>query len=111
MGLFYGVLFSLFTAAIVIAGDLFIKVAADGARPITSPPMVAGIVLYAVSAVLWYFAMRHIPLGQAAVAYSMLSLIVLCGAGWAFFGEHIGLREAAGVACACLAMVLMMRIA
>ncbi len=111
MSVLYGILFSMFTAAVVIAGDLLIKVAADGARAITSPPMLVGILLYACSAILWYFAMRHVTLGQAAVAYSMLSLIILCGAGWAFFDEYVGLRELAGIGCACLAMVLMMRVA
>ncbi|WP_171103996.1 hypothetical protein [Ruegeria sp. HKCCD7255] len=111
MSVLYGILFSLFTAAVVIAGDLLIKVAADGARAITSPPMIAGILLYAFSAILWYFAMRNVSLGQAAVAYSMLSLIVLCGLGWAIFGETIGYREVAGIGCAFLAMLLMMRVA
>ena len=50
-------------------------------------------------------------LAQAAVAYSLLTLIALALIGWYAFGETMGPREIAGLACACLAMVLMVRIA
>lgn len=106
MALFYGLMFSLCTALVVILGDLFIKLAADRAT-LASPQMYLGVVLYAGSAVLWFFAMRHISLGQAAVTYSMLTLIALFLIGALFFGEPIGLREIAGIFCAIAAMALM----
>lgn len=106
MGLTFGVLFSLFTALVVILGDYAIKIAADRAA-LTSIPMYIGITLYASSAVLWFFAMRHVSLGQAAVLYSMLTLIALFVMGAWLFGEPVGKRELAGMACALLAMVLM----
>ncbi len=106
MALFYGLLFSLFTALVVILGDYAIKLAADRAA-LTSAPMVAGMVLYAGSAILWFFAMRHVSLGQAAVAYSMLTLVALFIMGAVLFDEPFGKREIAGMACALMAMVLM----
>lgn len=106
MGLTFGVFFSLFTALVVIAGDYAIKIAADRAA-LTSVPMCVGVVLYAASAVLWFYAMRHVSLGQAAVLYSMLTLIALFAMGAWVFGEPVGKRELAGMACAMLAMILM----
>ena len=106
MILFYGLLFSLFTAIVVILGDVAIKIAADRAA-LTSAHMGAGMVLYAASAVLWFFAMRYVSLGQAAVAYSMLTLIALFLIGAFAFDEPIGWRELAGVVCALAAMALM----
>ncbi len=106
MILFYGLLFSLFTALVVILGDVAIKIAADRAT-LTSLHMGAGVALYAASAILWFFAMRHVSLGQAAVAYSMLTLIALCLIGVIAFGETIGPRELAGIACALAALALM----
>ncbi len=106
MVLFYGLMFSLFTALVVILGDIAIKIAADKAA-LVSPQMIVGVMLYAGSAVLWFFAMRHITLGQAAVAYSMLTLIALFLIGAIAFDEPIGMREWAGVACALAAMALM----
>lgn len=106
MVLLYGLAFSLFTALVVILGDVAIKMAADRAA-LTSFHMGLGVTLYAVSAVLWFFAMRHVSLGQAAVAYSMLTLIALCLIGALGFDEPIGPREIAGILCALAAMGLM----
>ncbi|MEL7203281.1 MAG: hypothetical protein AAGL19_03870 [Pseudomonadota bacterium] len=106
MLLFYGILFSLFTALVVILGDIAIKIAADRAA-LTSLYMGVGVVLYAASAVLWFFAMRYVTLGQAAVAYSMLTLIALFVIGAFMFNEPVGLREVAGILCALAAMALM----
>lgn len=102
----YGILFSLLTALVVIVGDVAIKIAADRAT-LASAHMYIGIFLYAGSAVLWFFAMRYVTLGQAAVAYSMLTLIALFVIGAFAFGEPIGPRELAGIACAIAAMALM----
>lgn len=106
MSITFGFLFSLGTAMLVIGGDVVIKTAADAER-FVSPAMAAGILCYAASAICWYFAMRHISLGQGAVAYSMLTLIavVLIGAVW--FGESIGTRQILGLGAAMVAMVLM----
>ncbi|MEM7751966.1 MAG: hypothetical protein AAF230_01045 [Pseudomonadota bacterium] len=106
MILIYGVLFSLFTALVVIAGDIFIKIAADRAT-LASAHMALGAALYAASAVLWFFAMRYVSLGQAAVAYSMLTLVALFLIGALGFDEPVGPREIAGIACALVAMALM----
>jgi undecaprenyl phosphate-alpha-L-ara4N flippase subunit ArnF len=106
MSLSYGLLFSLLTALLVIFGDTLIKVAADKAV-LSSKPMAAGVLLYAFSAVCWYFAMRHMTLGQAAVAYSMLTLVALCVIGALVFQEPIRARHALGVSLALAAMWLM----
>lgn len=102
----YGLLFSLFTALVVILGDIAIKIAADRAA-LTSVHMALGAVLYVVSAILWFFAMRYVSLGQAAVAYSMLTLVALFMIGAFLFDEPFGPREIAGMLCALAAMALM----
>ncbi|MEM6386505.1 MAG: hypothetical protein AAF718_09750 [Pseudomonadota bacterium] len=102
----YGLIFSLFTALVVILGDIAIKIAADRAA-LNSFHMALGMALYAASAILWFFAMRYVSLGQAAVAYSMLTLIALFAIGALIFDEPVGLREVAGIFCALAAMVLM----
>lgn len=95
---------------VVIAGDFFLKLAADRGLTAISTLVGVGVVLYAISAVLWFAAMRHITLGQAGVAYSMLTLIALAVIGATVFGEKLGVRECAGIGCALTAMVLMVRV-
>lgn len=111
MPLILGFGFTLFTAAIVILGDYLIKLAADDGQQMMSPLVVAGCALYAISALLWFLALHHVTLSQAGVAYSMFTLLALCAIGVVYFDEELYLREYAGIGCALLAMVLMVRVA
>lgn len=109
--LFFGFGFTLITALIVIIGDTAIKYAADGNQPMWSGLVLLGCILYAVSALFWFFAMQHVTLVQAGVAYSMITLLALALIGALWFGEALYFREYAGLACALLAMVLLSRVA
>lgn len=104
-----GYAFALLTALFVIVGDTAIKLAADNGQPLGGRWLVAGCGLYILSALMWFGAMHHVGLAQAGVAYSMLTLLALVFIGTVWFGEPLGLREAAGIACALLAMVLLIR--
>jgi undecaprenyl phosphate-alpha-L-ara4N flippase subunit ArnF len=103
-----GFLFSFFTAAVVLVGDVFIKQAADAGHTAVSKLVLVGVVLYAASALLWFVSVRHIPLATAGVAFSMASLVALALIGAFYFKEPFGLRDIAGIGCALVAMVLMM---
>ncbi|ASP20354.1 hypothetical protein ANTHELSMS3_01661 [Antarctobacter heliothermus] len=105
-----GFAFTLITALVVIVGDTLLKHAADSGKPLMSGLVVAGCVIYAFSAIFWFWAMRHMTLAQAGVAYSILTLLALCAIGVIWFGERLYAREYAGIACAVAAMVLMVRV-
>ncbi|MEX0318719.1 MAG: hypothetical protein AB3N21_12245 [Ruegeria sp.] len=109
--LFLGYGLAMLTALFVLGGDYLIKIEADGDLPLTSRHMVGGSLIYAASAFLWLVCMRHATLAQAGVAFSMFSLLALCGLGVWFFDEKLHAREALGIVCALLAMMLMVRIA
>lgn len=109
--LLFGYAFTLFTALIVIAGDFALKVAADAGHSISSTYVAIGALLYAVSAFFWFYAMHHVTLAQAGVAYSMLTLVALALIGAVWFGEHLHAREYLGLGCALLSMLLMSRLA
>ncbi|WP_425051741.1 EamA family transporter [Psychromarinibacter sp. S121] len=104
-----GYIFALACALIVIIGDTLLKLAADKGHGLASMPLAVGCALYAISAVAWFLAMRHISLAQAGVAYAMFSLLALCVIGSVFFGERISWREVGGIGCAMAAIVLMVR--
>ncbi|MEZ5777287.1 MAG: hypothetical protein R3E44_02890 [Paracoccaceae bacterium] len=109
LSIFYGYTFALITALIVIAGDIVLKHAADSGQPLASPPAVLGSALYAVSGILWYFTMRHVTLAQGGVAFAMFTLLAICAIGAVHFEEEIRTRDAAGIGCAILSMVLLSR--
>lgn len=102
----FGFTFAFITAAVVIAGDFILKLAADGDKPVWSGYVIAGCLIYALSAIFWFYAMRYVTLAQAGVAYSMLTLLALCALGVFWFDEQMALREYAGICCALAAMAL-----
>jgi undecaprenyl phosphate-alpha-L-ara4N flippase subunit ArnF len=106
-----GFAFAFLTAIVVTFGDVALKLAADGEKPIWSGLVLVGCVIYAVSAIFWFHAMKQVGLAQAAVAYSMLTLLVLCAIGAIWFDERLYAREYLGIACAVAAMALMARVA
>lgn len=107
----FGYFFAFFTALTVIIGDFAIKWAADAGHGVASHYVIFGVVIYGASAILWFYAMQHVTLAQAGVAYSMLTLIALAIIGAVWFGESLQAREYAGLGCALLSMVLMSRLA
>ena len=107
----FGFAFTFVTAMIVIIGDFVIKLAADGQQPIWSGLVLLGCLLYGASALFWFYAMQHVTLAQAGVAYSMLTLIALAVIGVVYFDEALHLREYMGLGCALVAMMLMSRLA
>ncbi|WP_299609527.1 EamA family transporter [uncultured Tateyamaria sp.] len=109
--LLFGFSLTFVTAMIVVVGDYAIKLAADGNQPMWSWPVILGVVLYGTSALFWFYAMQHVTLAQAGVAYSMLTLIALAIIGAVYFGETLHAREYAGLGCALLSMILMSRLA
>ncbi len=104
-----GFLFSLATALVVLAGDVIIKQAADQGHTAWSNYVIAGIGLYAISGLLWFVSVRHITLASAGVTFSMGTLVALVIIGALYFDEPIKGRDWAGLACAMLAMGLMLR--
>ena len=109
VNILFGFSFAFLTASIVIVGDFLIKLAADDGKPFWSGHVLIGCLIYGISAIFWFYAMRHITLAQAGVAYSMLTLLALCLIGAIWFDEQIALRECLGIACALAAMALMVR--
>ena len=107
--LVYGYGFALLTAIVVIAGDAILKIAAEGGHPVHHRYVLTACALYALSALMWFGAMQHVSLTQAGLAYAMLTLLALAAIGAVWLDEPLGLREAGGICCALLAMVLMVR--
>lgn len=106
----YGYGFALVTAIIIIAADMMLKIAADAGVAFYHHLVLGACLLYVVSALVWFGAMQHVGMAQAGIAYSMLTMLALAAIGAIWFGEPIGVREVAGIGCACMAMVLMVRV-
>ena len=106
---FYGLFFSLFTGLVVIVGDVVLKIAAEREGPHGTPHRAGLRDLCRVRRSCGSWAMRHTTLAQAAVAYSMFTLLALAAIGAFWFKEDLGGREWAGIGFALASMVMMAR--
>jgi multidrug transporter EmrE-like cation transporter len=61
-----------------------------------SPPILAGMVCYGISVVIWILALARV---EVSVAYPMLSVgyVVNAVAAWWLFGENISLMRVTGM--------------
>jgi len=61
-----------------------------------NPPIIGGLVCYAVSVVVWILALSRV---DVSIAYPMLSVgyVVNAIAAWLLFGESLGATRVAGI--------------
>lgn len=98
-------------AAMTIGGDWLLKLASMKERAFTSPEFALGGLLYALTAVGWVIAMRHMTLGAIGVWFSIAVMLMLTALGVVAFKETLGAREMLGIALAIAALALMSRFA
>ena len=65
-------------------------------RVAVNPPILAGLVCYAISVLVWILALARV---DVSVAYPMLSIgyVVNAVAAWMLFGEQLGAARLAGI--------------
>lgn len=102
-------LFVAFIVVFTMIGDYLLKLASLKQQSMASLEFFAGMALYALSAVGWVYAMKHMTLGAIGVFYSILVVALLAAMGVVIFGERLSPREIAGLGLACASLVLMGR--
>ena len=77
-------------------------------RLVLNPPIIAGLVCYAVSVVVWILALSRV---EVSVAYPMLSVgyVVNAVAAWWLFGESLSATRIAGIGVILIGVWLVAR--
>jgi len=92
--------------AATLIGDYLIKLASGAAQGLANPLLWSGMALYGLTGLGWFFLMRAHSLAAIGVFYSAATILVLTGLGVVVFHEAFGWREAAGVALALAAVLV-----
>ena len=90
-----------------LLGDYLIKLAGQTAGGLLSREFGAGLVLYSLPAVGWFYLMKSHSLALIGVTYSVSTIVLLAVLGTFVFKEQFGLRETVGVSLALLSVVTM----
>src|SRR2546428_13971045 len=95
-------------ALVTVIGDYFLKLAGNSLT-LRARPLIAGIVIYGLTAFAWVYAMRHLKLATLSVVFT-LSMLLFAGAlGAIVFGERLHRDELAGMGLAVASILLLYR--
>jgi small multidrug resistance pump len=103
------VVITLLFSVVGVVGDYFLKLASQEKHSFRSPWFYIGFCVYASTAFGWLFVMKHLKLATVSVVYSVSMVVLLTIIGFVFFQETLSVYEAAGLAMAVGALVLLTR--
>ncbi len=92
--------------AATLAGDFFLKRAADTGDGVWSHSLGAGALLYGITAIGWFHLMRWNSLTTIAVLFAASTVIGLTAMGAIIYAEKFGMREFVGTAMALGAVIV-----
>ena len=97
-------------AGVGVLGDYFIKLAGDGNKYIYYHWFFAGMITYAITAIGWFFVMKHIKLSTLGVLYSLTSVILLVLVGAFVFKEHLNAYDVVGIILGIASILILSRV-
>jgi len=93
-----------------VLGDYFIKMSGDSkTKYIDLKWFIIGFVLYASTAIGWFFVMKNIKLSTLGVIYGVTTIIALTIVGVLFFKEHLNIYEIIGIIAGVSSIILLSR--
>ena len=90
-----------------VVADYFLKQASQCDAPWRSPWFSAGTLLYASTAFVWVYVMRHLNLANIGVIYSVTTALLITILGVVAFRETLTAREIAGLALGLASLLLL----
>lgn len=102
-------IFAIFLSLITVLGDSFVKKASLLQKYSGLRWLVAGSLIYALTAFGWFLVMRRMKLSTAAVVYSISVVIFLSLISVFYFKEKLNPSEIIGIGAALLSLILLYR--
>ncbi|MEO0912952.1 MAG: hypothetical protein AAFY59_08175 [Pseudomonadota bacterium] len=96
---------------VTIIGDWLLKHASLMPALTGSPYLAGGMVMYMLSGIGFFFAMRHMSLASVGVWYAVLTILFMTALGVFAFDEKLAGREIVGIALALGSLFCMTRFA
>ncbi len=107
MGIAVAVLMSI----LGVIGDYFLRIAGDGQHYVEWKWFAAGILLYALTAIGWFYAFKHMQLAMVGVVYSLTTIVLLTLLGTLYFHEKLSLIEGVSIVLSIIVIAALSRFA
>jgi len=101
----------IFLSAIGVIGDSFIKLSGSGKSYMDVKWFILGFVIYALTALGWFFVMKNIKLSTLGVFYAISTIVFLTLVGVFYFKEPLSYIEIIGIILAIVSVILLARFA
>ena len=98
-------------SALGVAGDYLLKLASADVSHTNFKLLAAGVFVYALTALGWFYALAHLKLAVVGVIYSVSTVLLLTLLGAFYFREHLSYMEILGLVLALLSLILLARFA
>jgi small multidrug resistance pump len=98
-------------ALIGVLADAFLKYAGQGPAYIKLTWFIVGFLIYASTAIGWFYAMKHIKLSSLGVIYALTTVVALTLVGVFYFKEKLTAPEMLGLTLAIISIVLLKKFA
>jgi len=93
-----------------VLGDYFIKLSGNSEiKYVDLKLFIIGFVVYASTAIGWFFVMKHIKLSTLGVIYGGTTVVALTIVGVLFFKEHLNIYEIIGIIAGVSSIILLSR--
>ncbi len=99
----------IFLAGMGVFGDYFIKLSGSGPKYIIYSHFFIGMIIYSISAVGWFFVMKHMKLGVLGIFYSVTTAILLVIIGSVFFKEQLSIYDLIGIMLGITSIIILAR--
>ncbi|MSU74986.1 MAG: transporter [Candidatus Magasanikbacteria bacterium] len=94
-----------------VLGDAILKYAGQGPGYINVRWFIIGFVVYASTAVGWFYAFKHTKLGSLGVIYALTTITALTLVGVFYFKEKLNAWELLGLGLAIISVLLLKKFA
>jgi undecaprenyl phosphate-alpha-L-ara4N flippase subunit ArnF len=97
-------------ALVGVGGDTLLRLAGAGVKFIDWKFFILGLIVYASTAIGWFFALKYIKFSTVGVYYSLASLLFLIIIGHFYFKETLSPREIFGMVLGVASIILLRNI-
>lgn len=93
------------------AGDYLLKLAGQGTKFVDVKWFIIGTLVYASTAIGWFFVLKYIKLGTLGTVYAVSTVLFLVLGGVLFFHEKYTVPEYIGIGLGIASILLLSRFA
>ena len=109
MNVFSGIIIVILISVVTALGDVCMKLAGNSGKFFDGKWFACGMLLYLVTGIGWFLAMRVVKMSSIGVIYGVSTVILLTAIGVLFFDEKLHAMEVVAIILGLSSIILLVR--